>query len=143
MCGKKFPFLSVAFTFLLASGLFIRMDTVLAQEANENEARVDIEEVVVVEASSHAQLGMRPASGYKTGSVQLKRYVSFADLDLSAPADSLELEQRIEVAAQEACEALERTFPLGQKSMADVRRCTKRAIEGTKEAFETAVATAN
>ena len=60
MCGKKFPVLSVAITFLLVSGLFIRMDTVVAQSANENEARVDIEEVVVVEASTDAQLGMRP-----------------------------------------------------------------------------------
>lgn len=143
MCGKKVPVLSVAFAFLLASAFFIRMDPVIAQEADENEIRADIEEVVVVEASIDAQTGMRPATGYKTGSAELKRYVSFADLDLSIPADALVLEQRIEVAAQEACEALERTFPLGQKSMADVRRCTKRAIEETKEAFDTAVASAN
>jgi UrcA family protein len=143
MCGKKVSILSVAFIFLLASGLSIRMDPVIAQESDENEVRVDIEEVVVVEASIDAQSGPRPATGYKTGSAELKRYVSFADLDLSIPADALVLEQRIEVAAQEACETLERTFPLGQKSMADVRRCTKRAIEGTKEAFETAVASAN
>lgn len=143
MCGKKIPVLGVAFAFFLASGLSIWMDPVIAQESDENEVGVDIEEVVVVEASIDAQPGMRPATGYKTGSVEVKRYVSFADLDLSIEADALVLEQRIEVAAEEACEALERTFPLGQKSMADVRRCTKRAIEGTKEAFETAVASAN
>ena len=143
MCGKWLPVLSAAFTFLLASGLFLRMDTVIAGETDEKAVRADIEEVVVIEASTDAQSGKRPATGYKTGSAVLKRHVSYADLDLSNPADMVVLEQRIEIAAQEACEALEESFPLGQKSMADVRRCINRAIDGTKEAFETAVATAN
>lgn len=143
MCGKLLPVLGTAFTFLLVSGLFLRSDPVIAQEADEEEARANIEEVVVIEASTDARTGMRPATGYKTGSAVLQRHVSYADLDLSNPADMQVLEHRIEAAAQEACEALEETFPLGQKSMADVQRCTNRAIEGTREAFESAVATAH
>jgi UrcA family protein len=143
MCANRFFVFSAAFTFLLGFGLFARVDAVMAQQADYARAGQDVEEVVVIEASIDEQLGKRPPTGYKTDPIQIKRHVSYADLDLDEPADVQELEQRIEMAAQEACETLERSFPLGQKSMADVRRCVIRAIEGTKETFDAVVARAH
>ena len=143
MCANRIFVLSVAFTFLVVLGLFIRADPVMAQQADDRQAAQDIEEVVVIEASIDEQLGKRPPTGYKADSVVLERRVSYADLDLDVPADVQELEHRIEMAAQEACETAEKSFPVGQKDMADVQRCIKKAIEGTRETFDAVVARAN
>jgi len=140
MCANRIFVFGTALTFLLGFGLFTRVHPVMAQQADNQLAGQDIEEVVIIEASIDEQLGKRPPTGYKTDAVLLKRRVSYADLDLEVPADVQILEHRIEMAAQEACEALEKSFPLGQKSMADVQRCKKRAIEQTKESFEAVAA---
>ena len=143
MCAKRIFVFSAAFAFLFGFGLFTRIEPVMAQQADYERAGQDVDEVVVIEAAIDEQLGKRPPTGYKTDTVLLKRQVSYADLDLDEPADVQELEHRIEMAAQEACETLEKSFPLGQKSMADVRRCVKRAIDGTKESFDAVVASAH
>ena len=143
MCGNRFLVASAAFTFLLASGLFIRIDPVLAQEADERLAGAEIEEIVVVVAPIERQLGTRPATGYRTETIELKRSVSFADLDLSNDEDVLELQHRIENTAQVSCKTLEEMFPLGQKDTADVQRCIKKAIKGTQEEFDSVVAAAH
>lgn len=143
MCANRIFVYSAAFTFLFGLGLFIRVDPVMAQQVDDERVSQDVDEVVVIEAAIDEQLGKRPPTGYKTESILLKRRVSYADLDLDEPADIQELEHRIEMVAREACETLEKSFPLGQKSMADVRRCVKRAIDGTKESFDAVVASAH
>ena len=143
MYANRVFVLSFAFAFLLALGVLVRVDPVLAQQSDERQVAQDVEEVVVIEASIDKQLGERPPTSYKTDSVVLERRVSYADLDLGVPADVQELEYRIEMAAQEACETAEKSFPVGQKNMADVKRCIKKAIKGTKETFDAVVARAN
>jgi UrcA family protein len=75
--------------------------------------------------------------------IQLRRQVTFADLDLTDDSDVKELEGRIETTAQEACEALDDMLDRDKQDPTDVFRCTKQAIKNARKELEAAVAAAN
>jgi UrcA family protein len=130
-------------TFLLAIGFCARIDPALTQTLTDDDAVVVIEEVVVVASLESRLPESRPATGYRTETVAMKQIVTYADLDLMFHDDVMELRRRIETSARDACEALEKAFPLGQKDTADIHRCTQRAIEGAEDDLQVAVAAAN
>ena len=95
-------------------------------------------------ASLESQLPeSRPPTGYRTEMVSMRQVVTYADLDLMFHEDVKELERRIAASAREACETLEKAFPLGQKDTADIRRCEQRAIEDAEDDLQAVVAAAN
>ncbi len=104
----------------------------LAQEANE--AR---EEVIVVSAPIERRYEGRTVRG-PIQVTELKLRASYADLELSSRADLTTLETRIETIARETCEALSYMVPFGTRE--ELRRCVKRAVNGTEEQVQAAIA---
>lgn len=130
------------FAVLIAGGLAISSDSANAQQASDESAAKVIEEVVAVEAPIKRERA-RPG-GMTVEVIELKRQVSFADLDLSKHSDVAELEERIETTAKDSCEKLEEMYPLSRNPSraANIRRCTKDAIAGSAEELQAAVAAA-
>lgn len=143
MFRQKTIVTGVAFVFILAVGVLFRAGPVLAEDEGEEEFGAAIEEVRVEAPVVTRKVTARGPSGYTTEVIQLRRQVSYADLDLTDEGDLEEFDRRIETTAKEACEALKLLFPKGQKNAVDVYRCTRHAIENTEEAFESVVAAAN
>ena len=105
-----------------------------------------VEEIVVrapTKVERHEYRGISSSSMSKVEIVELKRTVSFADLDLSSEADVMMLEQRIETVAQDSCEKLSDMFPLDRSSKSELRYCMNEAIESALEAKERAIAAAH
>lgn len=135
-----FKYCATFTTFFLA-GIFISVNPTLAQEANDDQTREVIEEVVKIEALVERRLVGRPnALGARTEILELKRQVSFADLDLSKHADVIELKSRIEDTAKEACEELAEMYPIPLWDKADFRRCITGAIESANDDLDTMTA---
>ena len=122
----KLTFLAYCATFLAltAIGLVINTDLAVAQQTSEV-----AEEVVVVAPFERPRVvGRSRTTGAPLELIELKRQVSYADLDLSKAADVTELETRIEATAKESCEKLFDMFSVGLSDKAEIRRCTKQAI---------------
>lgn len=128
---------------LLAMGLLLLAQPVLSQEDEEEHSTAAIEEVRVEAPVVTRKVTARGPSGHTTEVIQLRRHVSYADLDLTNEKDVEEFEKRIEMTAKEACKALKELFPKGQKDAGDVYRCTKYAIANSEKELESLVATAN
>ena len=143
MFENKSLVVGAAFVFPLAMGLLLCAEPVLAQEDDESDSVAAIEEVRVEAPVVTRKVTARGPMGYTTEVIQLRRQVSYADLDLSDERDIEEFEKRIEMTAKEACESLKELFRKGQKNAGDVYRCTKHAIEISEKEFESLVATAN
>lgn len=118
---------------LVTTGLFI--GPAVAQQASE-----EMEEIIVRAPIGIHELGRSSAAGSKTRIIELKRRVSFADLDLSKHADINELDTRIEAAAKESCEKLSDMFPLNWEGPAERRRCAKNAIASAEKQKGLAIA---
>ena len=82
-----------------------------------------------------------PSTGAKIELIELKRRVSYADLDLSKHADVIELETRVETISKESCQKLFDMFLLD--SATEMRRCIKKAIESTEEQVQAAIVAAS
>ena len=95
----------------------------VAQQANE------MEEVAVIKAPIERRYEGRTIRA-PILVIELKRRVSYADLDLSERADVTTLETRIETIARESCEELSNMIPFGDRM--EGRRCMKRAVHGTE-----------
>jgi len=95
-----------------------------AQQANE-----EMEEVAVITAPIEHRYEGRTMRG-PILVIELKRRVSYADLDLSELADVTTLVTRIEAIARESCEDLSNMIPFGDRM--ESRRCMKRAVHGTE-----------
>ena len=121
------------FLVLVATGLFI--GPAVAQQASEV-----IEEIIVRAPIGQHEFGRSSIAGSKTKITELKRRVSFADLDLSKHADINELDTRIEAAAKESCEKLSDMFPLTWEGPAERRRCAKNAIASAEKQKGLAIA---
>ncbi len=133
-----FSFVSGAFFALAATGLVINADPAIAQQADEEV----IEEIVVTAPPVRRQFKRRRGGGWDEV-VELRRRVSFADLDLSKHQDITELETRIETTAREACEKLQEMFPLSiPPGRAGVRRCRKTAERSAEDQLQAAIAAA-
>ncbi len=134
---------SVCSAFLVAAGLLAWAGAAGAQEAGEKKASAAIEEVVVEAPVVRRKVAATSPTGYTTEMIQLKRQVTFADLDLTDDGDVKELEARIETTAKEACQALDDMLDRDKQDPTDVFRCTKQAIKDAKEELEAVVAAAN
>ena len=135
--------LSVCSVLLITTGSLTWTGTVVAQEAGEKKASGAIEEVVVEAPVVSRKVAATSPTGYTTEMIQLRRQVTFADLDLTDDSDVKELEGRIETTAQEACEALDDMLDRDKQDPTDVFRCTKQAIKNARKELEAAVAAAN
>ena len=132
-----------SFASLAATGLLLRADVVVAQEAAEKNAGSAIEEVVVEAPVVRRKVSATSPTGYTTETIQLKRQVSYADLDLTEEGDVKILEERINTTAKEACQALDDMLDRDQQDETAVFRCTKQAIKDTRQEFEAVVAAAD
>jgi UrcA family protein len=106
----------------------------LAQQANE-----EMEEVAVVTVPIEHHYEGRTVRG-PIQVTELKRRVSYADLELSSRADVTTLETRIETIARESCKELSNIAPFGDRM--ELRRCIKRAVHGTEDQVQAAMAVA-
>jgi UrcA family protein len=127
----------------LAAGFFVWTTAAVAQETGKTEASSAIEEVVVEAPVVRRKVAATSPTGYTTEMIQLKRQVTFADLDLTDASDVRELEERIETTANEACQALDEMLGRDKQDPTDVFRCTKHAIKGAKKDLEAILAAAN
>jgi UrcA family protein len=130
-------FVSPALLALAATGLFIKTDPAIAQQVTE-----EMEEIVVEAPIVRRQVG-RSASGVKIEVIELRRRLSYADLDLSQHVDVTELKTRIETTAKQSCEQLSDMFPLNPSDRGEVHRCTNQAVDGTEEQVQAAIAAAS
>ena len=135
--------LSVSSALLVATGLLTWTGAAAAQETGEKEVSGAIEEVVVEAPVVSRKVAATSPTGYTTEMIQLRRQVTFADLDLTDESDVEVLEERIETTAREACQALDDMLDRDKQDQTDVFRCTKQAIKGAKKEFEAVVAAAN
>jgi UrcA family protein len=134
-----FSFVSGAFLALSATALVFKTDPAIAQQAAEEV----IEEIVVEAPIVRHQVG-RTSIGVKIEVIELKRRVSYADLDLVKYADVNELKARIKTTAKESCEKLSDMFPLAEPTGGKgIRSCTDKAVAGTEEQVQAAIAAAS
>ncbi|HSM30183.1 MAG TPA: UrcA family protein [Woeseiaceae bacterium] len=133
----------VSVVFVAAAGLLMLTGAGVAQETGEKKASAAIEEVVVEAPVVHRKVAATSPTGYTTEMIQLRREVTFADLDLTDESDVKKLEERIEATAKEACEALDDMLDRDTQDPTDVFRCTKQAIKDAKKEVEAVVAAAN
>ncbi len=131
---KLFQFLMVALLLTLLSLTWPIDGTVTAQQVAG-----EMEEVVVIEAPIVRKWTERGRYGGKVEVIELRRRVSYADLDLAKHADVTTLETRIEDTAKESCETLSDMFPLDPMDKTELRSCTKKAVNGTKEQVKAAI----
>ncbi len=131
---KLFQFLMVALLLTLLSLTWPIDGTVSAQQLAG-----EMEEVVVIEAPIVRKWTERGRYGGKVEVIELRRRVSYADLDLAKHADVTTLETRIEDTAKESCKTLSGMFPLDPMDKTELRSCTKKAVNGTKEQVKAAI----
>ena len=127
--------------FLAIAGLSLPATPLAAQEEPETlEKLVVVQAPVVVERKSENRAS-HPVIPSEI--VELKRQVSFADLDLADSADVMELDARIEAIAEDSCEMLAEMFPFDGTGKAEIHRCMKRAIASALDQKERAIAAAH
>jgi UrcA family protein len=127
--------------FLAIAGLSLAATPVAAQEETEI-----LEKLVVVQAPIAFKRKSENRASHPvipSEIVELKRPVSFADLDLADSADVMELDTRIKATAEDACEMLAEMFPFDATGKAEIHRCMKRAIASALDQKERAIAAAH
>ena len=140
MNKSRFFIYCAAFTVLVLAVFVINTDLAIAQQANDDQDRAVIEEIVKIEAKIDRNLvGPPNASGARTEIFEIRQEVSFADLDLRKVADVTELQRRIENTAKELCETLRERYPLLMSGGAEIPRCIREAIKSTDDDLETVV----
>ena len=133
-----FSFVSAALLALAVTALVFKTDPAIAQQAAEEV----IEEIVVQAPIVRRQVG-RTAIGAKIEVIELRRRVSYADLDLSKDADVTALKARIETTAKESCEQLSDMFPFDPSDRREIQSCTNQAVDGTEKQVQAAIAAAS
>jgi len=121
--------LALAFT-----GVFLVTNMAVAQPVTE--------EVIVRAPIERVKVKSVPGSGTKVEIIELNRYVSFDDLDLSRHADVITLDARIAAVAKESCQNLSDMFPLDRSDPLELNRCVKKAIASAGERREILIAAA-
>ena len=139
MNKNRFFVWSTAFAALVATGFVIKTDPAIAQQVVEK-----AQETIVVEAPIvRHQVMQSRTTGASTEVIELRRRVSYADLELGNQSDVAELETRIEATAKDACKKLSDMFPLSPSDRDEIRRCTNQAVDGAKEVMQEAIAAAS
>ena len=133
-----FSFVSAGFLALAATGFVIKTDPAIAQQATE-----EILEEIVVEVPIVRRQVRRTAIGAEIEVIELRRRVSYADLDLSKDADVTALKARIETTAKESCEQLSDMSTFDQSDRREIQSCTNQAVDSTEEKVQAAIAAAS
>jgi len=133
-----FWFVPAAFVVLAATGLAMKTEPAMAQQAAEEN-----EEIVVQAPFQRREIGRSGVTGAKIELIELRRKVSFADLDLRKQSDVAELEARIEATAKQTCKQLSGKFRLSSSDKVEDMRCVKDAVAGTEVQVEAAIAAAS
>ena len=127
----KYRTISVVLAF---TGFFIAADLVVAQ---------DVTEEIIVRSPIERNAERIPiGSSVTTETIELNRYVSFADLDLAKYEDVEKLDTRINAIAKESCQKLSEMFPLDRSDLTEINRCMKKAIASANRQKEMAIASA-
>jgi len=134
---KTFPVYGAIFLALIGTGFVINGRTAVAQQGDKG-----MEEVVVVEAPLEGREVGRSNIGAKIEEFELRRPVSYADLDLCENVDVTTMESRIEDTAKALCKELSDKFPLNPADNTERARCAKKAVDGTREQLQAAITTA-
>lgn len=129
-----FSFVSAIFLAVAATGFVFITGPAVAQQASE------VMEVVVTEVPITVTQVGQTWLGAKIELIEIKRRVSYADLDLSKRADVTELKARVDTVSKESCEQLSTMYPLD--SMTEKRRCIKQAISSAEEQVQAAIVAA-
>jgi UrcA family protein len=79
------------------------------------------------------------STGVPTEEVSVTRRVSYSDLDLGTYAGAVALKQRVQKAAQLACEQLDELYPLEQPQAPS---CIKEAVAAANQQVEAAITAA-
>jgi UrcA family protein len=143
---KRRPyFLSgTALAALVATAFTLETDPVRAQQAEEEQGGRAIEEIVVTaKPIAYRKVERTEATGGITETLTLERHISYADLDLSKHSDVTRLKNRIEISAKEACDELDKIYPIPRWGPSDRRACIKRAIESANNDLEAALSAAD
>jgi len=106
----------------------------LAQQATD-----EAEEVVVIGAPITRQEEGRSYTGMPKEVIELKRQISYADLDLTKDADVQTLQTRIHDVAEESCQKLAEMFPLKFIDQGEVGRCVDDAVASSKDQVQAAI----
>lgn len=131
------------FTAFVFAAFIVNTGPAIAQEVKSDSTGEVIEEIVKMEALIERRLTGRPSDvGARIEVIELRRSVSFADLDLSKVKDLAEFNSRIENTAKESCEKLAKMFPIPVSGHSDIQRCIREAIASTQDKLETVIAKA-
>lgn len=82
---------------------------------------------------------VEPERGSIMQTVSLSYGVTYSDLDLNTTEGKQQLKARVRQAAEDACEELDRQYPMAEPKGA---RCVGAAVDGAKDQVRTAVAAA-
>lgn len=135
---STFSYVSVTFLAVAATGLILHSAPAPAAEEEDQ-----ITEVVVVEAQVEVSKVTKNTFGGKSNLIELKRRVSYADLDLSKHADVIELQSRLETVSKESCEMLYSISVTDLVPMDEKRRCVKDAIDRAEKQTQAAIIAAS
>ena len=133
MNRKTFAFPTTS-CFVLATGFAFSSGPIIAQEDD-----TALEEITVVAPRQVTRevVGRSSSTGADIELVSLTRRVSYADLDLALHADVMKLEERINDTAREACDQLERLYPVASR---DNRDCVGQAVGGAMQRVNEVIA---
>lgn len=110
-----------------------------ANHAALGQTEKKMEEIVVLSAPRTIKtvVGRSSSTGAPIENIELRRQVSYADLDLAEEADVETLDKRIRETARESCKQLSNLYPTGEP---DEFECIKLAIRGAKDQRDAAIA---
>jgi UrcA family protein len=120
--------LSMALAF---AGLFTATSLAVAQNVTEE---------IIVRAPAERVIDVSPVgSPVKVKDIEINRYVSITDLDLSSSEDVNELDKRIDAVAKESCQKLFEMFPLNPPNATEMNGCIKKAVASARKQTELAI----
>lgn len=98
---------------------------------------------VVIEAGAinHTVVGRSLTTNAPIESTTVDHRVGYSDLDLIRHADVLTLQQRVEMAARDACGRLDDLFPVGSSDQ-QTRSCIDEAVRGASQQVQQAISSA-
>jgi len=141
---KSFPKYCATFIALAGAGFVMLTAPAFAKMSNHKQANDKMEKIVVIGAPiERTRVVGRSEIGAPIEVIELRRQVSYADLDLKKYADVMKIKSRIQKVAKESCKDLSNMFPLNPSDISEVDRCTRKAVAGTKEQVKEAIANAS
>ena len=141
--GFVFPVVASVQLVLLAFA-FALTGTATAQNSNSQQHNDNQISQITVQASHEVQ-GKQVGMSYTdipVEEVSLSRHVGFRDLDLTTAAEKDELDKRIKAVAKEACNQIQRLYPLEQWDT-DTRTCIADAVKGVMGQEQTMLASSS